>query len=95
MSADNINACTTEGHENIDHGVDENHLGEEIIYSKKQVFNFREKQSKNNVSLSQRDNSSVDILASLLQDENTVHALSPSVIISTAGNISTHSNSNT
>ena len=41
MSADNINACTTEGHENIDHGVDENHLGEEIIYNKKQVFNFR------------------------------------------------------
>ena len=31
MSADNINACRTEVHENIDHGVDENYLGGEII----------------------------------------------------------------
>ena len=35
MSADNINACRTEGHDNIDHGVDENHLGEEIISNRK------------------------------------------------------------
>ena len=49
MSADNINACRTEAHENIDHGVDENHLVEEIISNNKQSFNSREKQSKNNV----------------------------------------------
>ena len=50
MSAENIGACRTEGHENIDHGVDENHLGEEIISNYKQSFNYREKESKNNVS---------------------------------------------
>ena len=66
MSADNINACRTEVHENIDHGVDENYLGEEIISNNKQRFNFRRKQSKSNVSLSQRDTFLVDILASLL-----------------------------
>ena len=47
MSADNINACRTEGHENIDHGVDENHLGEKIISNNKQSFNSRGKQRKN------------------------------------------------
>ena len=52
MSTDNINACRTEGHGNIDHGVDEDHLGEEIISNNQQSFNSREKQSKNNVSLS-------------------------------------------
>ena len=91
MSADNINACRTERHENIDHGVDENHLGENIVSNNKQSFNSREKQSKY-VSLSQRD-TLVDTLVSLLQDENTVQALSPSVITSTAGNVSTHGNS--
>ena len=40
LSADNINTCRTKGHENIDHGVDENHLGEEIISNTKQSFNF-------------------------------------------------------
>ena len=93
MSADNINTCRTEEHENIYHGVDENHLGEEIISNTKQSFNFWEKQSKNNVPFSQRDTSLVGILASLLQDENTVQALSLSVIASTAGNVSTHGNS--
>ena len=92
MSADNINACRTEVHGNIDHGVDENQLVEEIISNNQQSFNSREKQSKNNVSLSQQDTSLVDILASLLQGENTVQALSPSVITSTAGNVSTHRN---
>ena len=91
ISADNINACRTEGHGDIDHGVDEDHLGEEIISNNQQSFNSREKQSKN-VSLSQQDTSLVDILASLLQDENTVQALSPSVVTSTAGNVSTHGN---
>ena len=91
ISADNINACRTEGHGNTDHGVDEDHLGEEIISNNQQSFNSREKQSKN-VSLSQQDTSLVDILASLLQDENTVQALSPSVVTSTAGNVSTHGN---
>ena len=95
MPADSFNACRTEGQENIDHGVDENHLGEEIISNNNQSFNSREKQSKskNNVSLSNRDTSLVDILASLLRDENTVQASSPSVITSTAGNVSTHWNS--
>ena len=93
MSADNINACRTEGHDNIDHGVDENHLGEEIISNRKQIFNSREKKSKNNASLSQLYTSFVDILASLLQDEDTVHTFSPSVITSTAGNVSIHGNS--
>ena len=79
MSADNINTCRTEGQGNIDHGVDENHLGEEIISYNQKSFTSREKQSRNNVSLSQQDTSLVDILASLLQDENTVQALSPSV----------------
>ena len=93
MSADNFNACRSEGHESIDHGVDENHLGEEIISSNKKSFNSTKKQSKNNVSLSQRDTSLVDILASLLEDENIVQALSPSDITSTAGNVSTHGKS--
>ena len=66
-------------------------MGEKIISNNKQSFNSREKQSKN-VSLSQRD-TLVDILVSLLKDENTVQALSPSVITSTAGNVSTHGNS--
>ena len=39
MSADNINVCRTEGHGNIDHGVDENHLGEKIIFNNQQSFN--------------------------------------------------------
>ena len=54
MPADNFNVCRTEGQENIDHGVGENHLGEEIISNNMQGFNSREKQSKskNNVSLS-------------------------------------------
>ena len=60
MSADNINACRTEGHGKIDHGVDENHLGEEIISNNQQSFNSREKQSKYNVSLSQQDTFLVD-----------------------------------
>ena len=51
MSADNINAYRTEGHENIDHGVDENHLGEETISNNQQIFNSNEKKSKSNVSL--------------------------------------------
>ena len=51
MSADNINAYRTEGHEYIYHGVDENHHGEEIISNNQQIFNSREKKSKNNVSL--------------------------------------------
>ena len=46
MSADNINACRIEGHENTDHGVDENHLGEEIISNTKQSLNSWEKQVK-------------------------------------------------
>ena len=71
--------------EDIDHGVDENHLGEKIISNNQQSFDSREKQSKNNVSLSQQDTFLVDILASLLQDENNVQTLSPSVIIKTAG----------
>ena len=71
--------------EDIDHGVDENHLGEKIISNNQQSFDSREKQSKNNVSLSQQDTFLVDILASLLQDENNVQTLRPSVIISTAG----------
>ena len=83
MSSDNINVCRAEGHGNIDHGVDENHLGEEIISNSQQSLNSREKQSKNNVSLSQQDTSLVNILAPLLQDENTVQALSPSVVTST------------
>ena len=91
ISPDNINTCRTEGPGDIDHGVDEDHLGEEIISNNQQSFNSREKQSKN-VSLSQQDTSLVDILASLLQDENTVQALSPSVVTSTAGNVSTHGN---
>ena len=33
------------------------------------------------------------MLASLLHDENTVQALSPSAITSNAGNVSTHGNS--
>ena len=36
MSADNINAFRTEGHENIDHEVHENHLREKIISNNKQ-----------------------------------------------------------
>ena len=76
MSADNINACRTEVHGNIDHGVDENQLVEGIISNNQQSFNSREKQSKNNVSLSQQDTSLVDILVSLLQDENTVKSIS-------------------
>ena len=83
MSAENIGACRTEGHENIDHGVDENHLGEEIISNYKQSFNYREKESKNNVSWSQWDTFFTDTPASLLQDKNAVQALSPSIIIST------------
>ena len=83
MSADNINAYRTEGHEYIYHGVDENHLGEEIISNNQQSLNSRQKQSKNIVSLSQQDTSLVNILAPLLQDENTVQALSPSVVTST------------
>ena len=51
MSADNINTCRTKGHENIDHGVDENHLGKKNISNNKESFNSREKPSKNNVSL--------------------------------------------
>ena len=93
MLADNINACRTEGHENIDHGVNVNHLGEGIISNNKQRFDSREKQSKNHVSLSNKIVSLVDILAFLLQDENTVQAISPSVITSTTGNVSTHGNS--
>ena len=54
MLADNINACRTEGHENIDHGVNVNHLGEESISNNKQSFDSREKQSKNHVSLSNK-----------------------------------------
>ena len=41
MSADNINAYRTEGHEYIYHGVDENHLGEEIISNNQQSLNSR------------------------------------------------------
>ena len=93
MSADNINACRTEGHGKIDHGVDENHLGEEIISNNQQSFNSREKQSKDNVPLLQQDTSLIDILTSLLQDKNTVQALNPSVITSTTGDVSTHGNS--
>ena len=93
MSADNINACTTEWHGNIYPGVDENHLGEEIISNNQQSFNSREKQSKDNVPLLQQDTSLIDILTSLLQDKNTVQALNPSVITSTTGDVSTHGNS--
>ena len=93
MSVEYINACRTEGHGNIDHGVDENYVGEEIISNNKQSFNHREKKNKKNVSLSQQDTSLIDMIASLLQDKNTVQALSPSVITSTAGNVSTHGNS--
>ena len=59
----------------------------------KQSFSSRDKQSENNVSLLQRDMSLVNILASLLQDKNTVQALSLSVITSTAENVLTHGNS--
>ena len=93
MSADNINACTTEWHGNIYPGVDENHLGEEIISNNQQSFNSREKQSKDNVPLLQQDTSLIDILTPLLQDKNTVQALNPSVITSTTGDVSTHGNS--
>ena len=92
MSADNINTCRTQGHGNTDRGVDDNHLGEKVISNNKQSFNSREKQSKN-VSLSQRDTFLVDILASLLRDKSTVQALSPSIITSTAGNVSTNDTS--
>ena len=91
-SAGNINAYRTEGHGYIYHGVDENHLGQEIISNNQQFFNSREKKRKNNVSLWQQDTSLVDILASLLQGKNTVLALRTSVITSTAGNVSTHGN---
>ena len=93
--SDNFDACRTERQENIDHGVAENHPVEEIISNNKQGFNSRKKQSKskNNASLSQRDTSLIDILASFLQDENTVQASSPSVTTSTAGNVSSHGNS--
>ena len=67
-------------------------MGEEIISNNKQSFNHREKKNKKNVSLSQQDTSLIDIIASLLQDKNTVQALSPSVITSTAGNVSTQGN---
>ena len=50
-SAGNINAYRTEGHGYIYHGVDENHLGQEIISNNQQFFNSREKKRKNNVSL--------------------------------------------
>ena len=95
MSPDNINACTTEEYENIDHGVDENHLGKVTISNNKQGFNSRERQGKNNVSLSRGDTSLVGILAFLLQDGNTVHDISQCVITRTrtAGNVSTHDNS--
>ena len=46
MSVENINACRTEEHGNIDHGVDENHVGEEIISNNMQSFNPREKKIK-------------------------------------------------
>ena len=59
----------------------------------KQSYSSGEKQGKNNLLLLQRDTSLLDVLASLLQDENTVQALNPSVITSTAGNVSTHGNS--
>ena len=65
---------------------------EEIISNNQPSFKFGEKQSKDNVSLSQQDTFLVDILASLLQDKNTVQALSPSVVTSTSGNVSTHGN---
>ena len=60
MSADNISRI--EGYENIDHRIGENHLGEKIISNNKQSFKSREKRSKINVSLSQRDTSLVGIL---------------------------------
>ena len=50
------------------------------------------RQIKDNVSLSQRHTSLLDLLPFLLQDKNTVQSFSPSVITSTAGNISTHGN---
>ena len=62
-----------------------------LILSK--VLIFWEKRRKNNVPFSQRDTSLVGILTSLLLDENTVQALSSSVIAGTAGNVSTHGNS--
>ena len=46
MSADNKNVCRTEGHGSIDHGVDENHLGEEIISNNQPSFKSREKKKK-------------------------------------------------
>ena len=61
-----------------------------LIISK--VLITREKQSKDNVSLSQRHTSLLDLLAFLLQEKNTVQSFSPSVITSTAGNVSTHGN---
>ena len=87
MSTDNINAGTTEGHENIDC---ENHLGEEIIPIISKVIVLERSKVK---IISFYYNEILDVLASLLQDENTVQALNPSVITSTAGNVSTHGNS--
>ena len=46
MPAGYRNSCRTEGHENIDHGVDGNDMGEETTSNKKRGFSSREKQSK-------------------------------------------------
>ena len=46
MPAGYRNSCRTEGHENIDHGVDGKDLGKETTSNKKWGFNSREKKSK-------------------------------------------------
>ena len=58
--------------------------------TRSEVLILERNKVKNSVFLSKRDTCLVDILASSLQDENTVQALSRPVITSTTGNASTH-----
>ena len=75
----------TEENKRLDQTVGDKDIRREIYSINKTLISLDEK-GLGDVSLSQKDTSLVNILASLLHDDSSVQVVTPSIVTSTAGN---------
>ena len=83
----------TEENKRLDQTVDDKDIGREINSINNKTLISLDEKGLGDVSLSQKDTSLVNILASLLHDDSSVQVVTPSILTSTAGNNSTQGRS--
>ena len=83
----------TEENKRLDQTVSDKDIGREINSINNKTLISLDEKGLGDVSLSQKDTSLVNILASLLHDDSSVQVVTPSIVTSTAGNNSTQGRS--